>query len=813
MTKNKKKSSNRIIENLKKVLNQYIHGKGFTSLSSEELIAKLSIPLQHAPAFQAILQDCVDTGALLKNEKNLFVSPSESIEHIRGTLRTHMRGFGFVEPNDRKRFPQDIFIPKHLTATAVDGDCVDIEITGPGLADKGPEGRVIAVVTRSRTHIAGTIRTLQSTTEALVYVPILGNSHPVYMEHDPQEPLQIGDRIVMEVVEWGEGKQGTRTRFSHMIGNLADATRDVPAAIELFQLRAHFDLDAQHESLQCGTRVSQQAIKEREDLRSLICVTIDPDTAKDFDDALSLTIDEEGVYHLGVHIADVSYYVRPGSAIDREAALRCNSTYFPGTCVPMLPSALSENLCSLQEQVNRLTVSVLMRCSQEGELLDYRIVRSVIRSQKRFTYKEAKAVLDGVKRSVHRDMLERMVVLCKLLKAQRHKRGSIELSIPELSVEIDPLTGIPSGTTMIEYDITHQMVEEFMLKANEIVAQHLASQGSTLSYRVHEEPAEESRREFVQLARYFGFPLQDNPTAENLQALFLEAEHTPYAAHLATSFIRSMRLAIYSTENIGHYGLQLTHYCHFTSPIRRYVDLVIHRVLFGDVRALEEMTLISKQCSDQERLSAKAEGYVRTLKKLRLLEKQHQKEPDLTYEAIVTRIKPFGLFFEITSLFLEGFLHISALGSDYFIFDALHNQLRGRHTGSTFRCTDPISVLLERVDLVMLETTWSIVEPETTVEQLSARPKKERKTDKKTSKKIEKAPKTKQKHASSKEKPSQEKPGKERPSKESTGKAKLSQEKPSQEKKKLKAAGSASEKVKTPKAKQASPKKKKDKER
>lgn len=708
----KKNSSHRLSDSLRRVLLQFIHGKRFASISEQELMAKLAILPQHEDLFHTLLQECVDTGVLMRTPDHLYLSPKSDVEHVRGILHSHARGFGFVTAEDRKTFPQDIFIPKHLTSTAVDGDCVDVVITGPGLGDKGPEGRIVAIVTRSRTHIAGTVRTLQSPTEALIYVPTLGNSSSVYMEHDKEEPLAVGDRIVMEVIDWGDGKNGARTRFSHMIGNVSDATRDVAAAIELFQLRANFDIETHAESVKFGSRVPLEALKGREDLRSLTCFTIDPDTAKDFDDALSLTQDEEGVYHLGVHIADVSYYVRPGSAIDREAALRCNSTYFPGTCVPMLPSTLSENLCSLKEKVNRLTVSVLVRYSREGHLLDYRIVRSVIRSQKRFTYREAKDVLDGVKRSSHLPTLERMVTLCKLLKQQRQNRGSIELSVPELQLEIDPLTGIPSGTTMIEYDITHQMVEEYMLKANELVALHLTNQGSQLSYRVHDMPAEENTREFVQLARYFGFPLHDTPTAEELQELFRKAENTPYAAHLATSFIRSMRLALYSAENIGHYGLQLTHYCHFTSPIRRYVDLVIHRILFGDVKVQEDVALISKQCSDQERLSAKAENYVRTLKKLRLLDRDHQTDSSLAYPAIITRIKPFGIFFEINSLLLEGFLHISALGSDYFIFDALHNQLRGRHTGQTFRCTDPISVILERVDLIMLEATWSMVEEE-----------------------------------------------------------------------------------------------------
>jgi ribonuclease R len=373
----------------------------------------------------------------------------------------------------------------------------------------------------------------------------------------------------------------------------------------------------------------------------------------------------------------------------------------------MLPGALSENLCSLKPNVNRLAVSILMKIDSSGNLLDYRFTRSVIKSAKRFTYKEAKKVLDGQKTSPHQHLLELMVELCRLFKQKRYERGSIEFSLPELVVLVDE-KGKPYATDYITYDITHQMVEEFMLKANEVVASDLSRRGKNLTYRIHDEPAEENLRDFSLLAAAFGFKLPDRPTPQDLQKLFEEAGETVYSNYLASSYIRRMRLAAYSAENIGHYGLSLTHYCHFTSPIRRYVDLVVHRILFGESDDFEYLQQISNHCSEQERKSAKAENSVVILKKLRLLEELHQKDAAHEYQAIITRVKNFGIYFEIVDLLLEGFIHISDLGEDYFIYEDEQMLLRGTRHGARYSPGDNLTVMLERIDFITQETKWYI---------------------------------------------------------------------------------------------------------
>lgn len=698
----------RLFNNLLKIVEQFMGGKSFKPLTKEELMQRLSLPPQHEEVFQHVLEQLQQQN-LIEVLQDKYTWKTSSNDIMTGTMKMHPRGFGFVVPDNPALYPQDVFIPKHLTKNAVDGDVVEVLISQESFSDKGPEGKVLAILTRARTHMAGIIRTVTKEGELVAHVPLLGAQQRVIVEPSEEQALRVGDRIVMEVIDWGSKETATFCRFSHYLGHITDPSCDIYAAIEEFELRADFPSRVVEEAEQLGKKVSQKDIKERDDFRQLECVTIDPDTAKDFDDAITITKDQDGIYQLGVHIADVSHYVRPGTALDDEAQLRCNSTYFPNYCLPMLPGALSENLCSLKPNVNRLTVSVMMRFDTQGTMLDYRISRSVINSAKRFTYREAKKVLDGEKTSPHAPALNLMVELCRLLKRKRYERGSIEFALPELVVKVDK-EGMPYETDYITYDITHQMIEEFMLKANETIAWHLSEQSKNLTYRVHEEPAEENLRDFSALAAAFGFRVPDYPSAQDLQKLFEEAGESTYANYLASCYIRRMRLAAYSAENIGHYGLSLTHYCHFTSPIRRYVDLVVHRILFGADDNFEYLQNVSQKCSEQERISAKAEQSVVLLKKLRLLQVMQEKDPFREYNAIITKVKNFGVYFEIIELLLEGFVHISELGEDYFVYEEESMHLRGRHRGSVYAPGNHLTVILRDIDFVAQDKTrWEIV--------------------------------------------------------------------------------------------------------
>lgn len=720
MAKKEKKSKESAVErkadkffqNMLRTVQQFMSGKGYKPMTAQLLIQRLNVVEIHAPLLHRVLNHLLEEGKVTVAH-NTYIWKQERADVVTGVIRVHQRGFGFVRADDGVQFPEDVFIPKHLTMNAVDGDTVEIVINNEVYSEKGPEGKVVSILTRGRTHLAGIVTEAPLHGDILVYAPLLGLAQKVILERPLSGNLTVGDRVVMEVMEWGSKETETHTRLSHIIGHIADPKCDIPAAIEEFELRASFPQQALEEAAAFGTQVARGEIAKREDFREIETFTIDPDTAKDYDDALSLTRDSTGHYHLGVHIADVSHYVKTGSALDKEAKNRCNSTYFPGTVVPMLPGELSNNLCSLKEGVNRLTASVLMTFDADGNLLNYRTTRGVIKSAKRFTYREAKLVLDGLKKSKHLPTLRLMVELCGLLKKKRHERGSIEFALTDLIVLVDS-EGVPQKMERVEYDITHQLVEEFMLKANEVVAQHLSGIGKNLTYRIHEEPAEENMKDFANLVRAFGYNVSDKPTSRELQDLFSEALQTPYGQYLATSYIRRMRLAIYSADNIGHYGLGLTHYCHFTSPIRRYVDLVVHRILFGSSDEKEHLELVSVECSEQERISAKAESSVIVLKKLRLLQKLYAQDPQRQYEAVVTRIKPFGIFLEVLDFMLESFLHVSELESDYYNYDEGNLKLVGSRRGKSYISGDRLFVMLKEIDLITQECSWHLVGGEET---------------------------------------------------------------------------------------------------
>lgn len=610
-----------------------------------------------------------------------------------GTIHVHPKGFAFVSPQDDS---PDVFIPKHQKNGAVDGDLVEFESMDSSKKGKGPEGFVVEVVERARKHLVGIVEGSYGRQYFAMHVAALGPKAKVLLKS--KKRLKEGERILMNVEEWGEEDDPTICTFTESFGSIKDASKDIEIAIKEFDLPSAFPKAVVDEAHAYGSEVREQDLAGREDFTKLETFTIDPDTAKDYDDALSLTKDKKG-YHLAVHIADVTAYVQEGSELDKEALNRCNSTYFPNICVPMLPPELSNELCSLKSDVVRLTVTVLMDFTPNGEMLNYKIVRGFIKSQKRFTYKEALEVLEGRKKSKHAKTMHLMKDLCLLLKGIRHGRGSVDMALSETVLKIDK-KGMPVDLEVVEYDITHQLVEEFMLKANEVVAQSFAEKGRKTVYRVHEEPGEDKLKDFYTLARMLGFSLPDKVSQEDIQKLFAQAKGSPYEHQIAVGFIRSMKLAIYSPDNVGHFGLGLENYCHFTSPIRRYSDLITHRLLFDYHDTPLEP--IAKECSDKERRSYKAEMSVKKLKKLRYLKRGE------SYDAVITKIKPFGLSFELDPLSLEGFIRISNIGDDYYEYEEKTQRLLGKRTKESFAIGDKISVHLDHLDLIHLEAHFSL---------------------------------------------------------------------------------------------------------
>ncbi len=623
-----------------------------------------------------------------------------TLELMTGRLSLHPKGYGFVQHLEHDL---EVFIPKRFMDNAIDGDIVEVEYNPGAKTVKGYEGKITSIIERKRNLLYVIIIDKKGKENYLAYSPILGPEKTVLVKKSPIK-LKLKDRAVVSVLSWENKQDYVQSVFVKKIGTIDEASSDIEATSIDYFLPLSFPKECWEQADHFGEIVTKKDEQGRVNLTKLETFTIDPKEAKDYDDALSL-VEKNGTTVLYVHIADVSHYVKPGTSIDVEAKKRGNSTYLPGCCLPMLPENLSNHLCSLKAKVKRLAVTVELHLDSSGDLLHYDIYRSVIKSQTRFTYEEAKEVLDGEKEHQHLPTLLKMVDLCEKLKTKRRDRGSFDFAMPDLRLIIDK-KGNPTHFERVEYDITHQLVEEFMLKANEIVAFHLQKQGKPALFRVHDSPSEDKMENLYEFIRKIGYSLPGQPTFDDLQKVFQKAKNSPHAYHLAINFIRSMKLAYYSEENVGHFGLSLEHYLHFTSPIRRYSDLVVHRAVFDE--PLDNLKSIAKHVSTQERISFKAESSLLHLKKLRLIDGFFDKDPYKKYEATIVKCKPMGIYFELKDFFLEGFIHISELGKDYYIFYPAKEIIEGERTKQRFAIGQVIHVELDSIDLVYKECGWML---------------------------------------------------------------------------------------------------------
>lgn len=674
----------------------------------------------------------------LKNRKQVLVP---------GTLFVHSRkGFGFVSPDQPELYPFDIFISASDLKGALDGDHVLVALPFSLRGGEKRKGVIHKVLSRGKTVLVGTIVSLINPTLAMVYVNTIGPEHPLKAELLPKRTYKLGDRLLLKTPVWKENypsREPPPLAMLEFIGNISNAKTDFPVIKAEFSITEEFPDAVVQEASQFLQKHVTQALHSRKDLRDLLCFTIDSSSAKDFDDAVSLTYDHEGNYILGVHIADVSHYVTPNSALDREAAKRCNSIYFPGKVIPMLPSAISDNLCSLKPNVDRLAVSVFMTFSKEGFLSDYRILRSVIRSKYRMTYDEVDEIIEKKQTHPISKTILKMAELSRIFSDIREQRGCTRLVLPSFTMSLDNLQE-PVALIENKQTAAHKLIEEFMLKANEVIAYHISHQGITMPFRTHEPPNEESLLVFQETAKAMGFTITQTPAQEpDYQYLLQEttAGH-PLEPILHSQFVRSMKTASYSTENKGHYGLCLDYYTHFTSPIRRYVDLIVHRLLFHPLSVEEEhLEQIVRACSSQERIAAKAEGAFVNIKKARFLKKFIEEQPATLYKAFIITASPEGISFVLPEFCHEGFIPAAKLPQAY----VLQTKIGLEELPEHLRPGAVISVQLASVTLLTQSIEWTLVEA--TTKAKAKRTSKKKKTESVTTKEKKKSPAKKKKGA------------------------------------------------------------------
>jgi ribonuclease R len=698
----------------------------YTPSNIPELIKGLGLRPGQQQQLQQALRDLEQSGQIIRTKGNRFIQSREA-DLIPGRIRVNRQGKGFLEPEDSTL--KEIVIPESATGTALNGDRVLVrrEVARGGRAPE-TTGAVVRILARARTQIVGT---LQRSRQFLFVIPDDPRiPHDIYVlpAKDTGRPANIGDKVVVEMHAWESRHTNPEGEIIEVLGASDAEGVDMLSVLRHYNLPLHFpkkvllDAAALAKPRPHGEPLPEE-LEGRVDCREHGVVTIDPDDAKDFDDAIFLRRDGVKQWRLWVHIADVSHYVRAGGALDEEARLRGNSTYLVDRVMPMLPEALSNEICSLKPGVDRLTKCVEFVLSNEGSVLEANFYSAVIRSKRRFTYKEALAVLQMPRNG---DPIGQMIhqahELAQHIRRARFRAGSLALDFPETKIRLDA-HGRVLLIEKIENDVSHQLIEEFMLLANEAVAGRLMALHRPAIYRVHEPPAEARLEEYRQDVLSHHIPCGNLSHRPEVQKLLERLDGLPIGPALKIGFLRSLMRARYAIEPLGHYGLCKAKYTHFTSPIRRYADLVVHRALFGNEKtSLLALKPVAQHLSETERNSSDAERDSKDVKMFAYLRQQIKNGRPEPYPALVIDVRNFGFFVDVSALGLSGLVHLSSVEDDFFVFDAERNQLVGRRTRRVIRLGDKVTVQVSKVDTFKKQVDFKLARTGPVVSKTAPRP-------------------------------------------------------------------------------------------
>ena len=706
--------------------------KDYRPLNKIEIARKFGLSGRARVALRKTLRDLERAGEIARIRKDRYVLPAEA-DLITGKLSVHPAGYAFLT-SEKPGLP-DVFIAAENVGTAMHKDRVVARISpeSPAGRIKGRrEGRVIRILERAHDTIVGTLQRSRSFYYVVPDDPRF--VHDIYVRpvgaiqdgRSSQSAATVGDKVVVRLDDWQSRHVNPEGEIIEVLGPASAPGVDVLSIIRKYHLPTEFPSDVLEQAERIPQDVDAQQITGREDLRNQFIVTIDPDDARDFDDAINVEKLPNGGWQLGVHIADVAAYVEPGSALDREARRRGNSVYLPDRVIPMLPERLSNGVCSLKPDVDRLTHSVFIQFDKRGVAKSARFARSVIRSAHRLTYKEAFAILMSPPRDQLGERLHLAWELAALLRRKRFQHGALDLDFPEVKVWVDS-QGKPVRLERVENDESHQLIEEFMLAANEAVARELKKRAIPTIYRVHENPDPEKLAEYREFALSFGYKIGDLTHRAELQRLLAEIRGKPEEQALKVGLLKSLKRARYDPQPLGHYGLAKTNYLHFTSPIRRYADLVVHRALGRDGTPLpssaserrsrsdppyhmgmSEIASIAEHISTTERNAADAEIDAAQMKKLEFFQQQLAGRKPQIFSATVVDVRNFGLMVELPDALLTGLIHVSSLTDDFYVFEPAWRQLVGRRSRKRFRVGDKLSVFVARVDIFKRQVDFTI---------------------------------------------------------------------------------------------------------
>ena len=702
---------------IKERILEFMYKKAYNPMLKKELMDVFDIDIKQSSFFSNILDDMVREGLIIETRKKRYGVP-ERMNLIVGRLQMHQRGFGFVVSD--KPGISDVFIPVNFINGAMNNDKVIArkEIIYEKYCTR-TQGEIIRILERANKEVIGTYE--NNKTFGFVVPDDPGIITDIFIPKEGINEAKEGHKVVCEITKWSEARRNPEGKIIEIIGHRDDAGTDILTIMRKYNLTPDFPRKVEIEIANIPDRVSKEEEADREDLRGITAITIDGADAKDLDDAISIERLSNKNYRLGVHIADVTHYVKEGTALDSEALSRGASVYLVDRVIPMLPPKLSNGICSLNPGVDRLTLSVFMEIDKQGKVISHKIVEGIINVRERMVYEDVSDILENDDPDLKKryayllDEFKMMDELHLILRKHREKRGAIDFDFPEARIILDG-DGKPIEIRKCERRIADGIIEEFMLACNETIAEHFYWKDLPFVYRVHEDPSLEKLEDFNKFIYNFGYQLKGLGTETHpkaLQDLLKKVKGTKEERLISTLMLRSLKKARYSDENLGHFGLAAKHYCHFTAPIRRYPDLEIHRIIKESIsgklhgkkiRQLREIVpKIAEQSSIRERVAEEAERETENLKKVEYMADRIGEE----YEGIISGVTSFGIFVELDNT-IEGLIPLSYLYDDYYIYDGEKHILIGEVRKKTYRIGDVIKVKVNDVDIVQREIDFTL---------------------------------------------------------------------------------------------------------
>lgn len=701
--------------NIKEILISFMREQAYKPMDIYELERVFDIKKSERKDFEKILRDMEKDGQIVKTRTEHYGVP-DRMGLVVGRLQGHQKGFGFVIPEEER---PDVFIPSSYLNGAMNGDKVVAKVTREEKKGKKCEGEIIRILERANKKVIGTFE--DSRNFGFVVAEEKRIYQDIFIPKDCKKGAKTGDVVIAEITEWPDKRRNPEGKVVEILGKKGEKGIDILTIIKKNNLPEEFPVKVENYAENISEEIPKEEYERRKDLRDLTIVTIDGEDAKDLDDAISIERRPNGNYYLGVHIADVSHYVKEKNPLDKEALKRGTSVYLIDRVIPMLPKKLSNGICSLNPKVDRLTLSCFMEIDKNGKVVDHEIVESIIKTSERMTYTEVTKILrDEDEETIKRydylvDTFKLMEELCGILNKKRLGRGAIDFDFEECKIILNEL-GKPIDIKPYERAIANRIIEEFMLICNETIAEHMFWANMPFVYRIHEDPDEEKLMHFNEFVHNLGYVIrwgqEVHPKA--LQDIIEKIKGKKEETVVSTLLLRSMKQARYSPESVGHFGLAARYYCHFTSPIRRYPDLIIHRIIKEFIngkiddnrikRLNTEVEYAAKQSSEMERLAQEAEREVDDLKKAEYMSERIGEE----YEGIISSVTNFGMFVELPNT-IEGLVHMSTLSDDYYVYDEKHLSLIGERTRKVYKLGDEVRIKVSKVDMFAHEVYFDVV--------------------------------------------------------------------------------------------------------